>query len=180
MLNKKVLGIVVSAVMAVSVMMLANNFSYAEEETHKHSEKGLAPVHPTVEPPMCPTCKNVRLSPEKGRTLAAMPMVCPDCKNEIGELAVHHCDKCGKDVMVCVVCQSAAAELQATTMEAKCPQCKEVRTRPIKGQALARKEMKCPDCKHKTQEWYIQHCDTCKTDFLSCPICKKEQEKSKK
>ena len=179
MWNKKFLGIVLSAVMSVSVMMLANTFSYAEE-THKESDKALAPVHPTVEPPMCPTCKNVRVGPEKGRTLAAMPMVCPSCKNEIGELAVHHCDMCGKDVLVCVVCQQASADLKAATMEAKCPKCKEVRTRPIKGQTLAKREMKCPDCKHKTQEWLMQHCDKCGVDFLACPICKKEQEKTGK
>lgn len=54
---------------------------------------------------MRPTCKEVRLSPEKGRTLAKMPMVCSGCKNEIGEVAVHRCDKCGKDVMACVMCK---------------------------------------------------------------------------
>ena len=93
MLNKKFLGIVVSAVTSVGLMMCAGNYVYAEEETHKHAEKALAPEHPTVELPMCPTCKDVRVSPEKGRTLAAQVMVCTDCKNEIGELAVHHCDK---------------------------------------------------------------------------------------
>jgi len=133
MLNKKFLGIVVSAVTSVGLMMCAGNYVYAEEETHKHAEKALAPEHPTVEPPMCPTCKDVRVSPEKGRTLAAQVMVCPDCKNEIGELAVHHCDKCGKDVLACVMCQKAADDLKAATMEGKCPKCKEARVRAIKG-----------------------------------------------
>ena len=165
--------------MSVSVMMLANTFSYAEE-THKHSEKGLAPVHPSYEPPMCPDCKEVRVGPEKGRTLAKMTMACPSCKNEISEFAVHHCDKCGKDFKVCVICGAASAEFQSATMEAKCPKCKEVRVRGIKGQTLAKKEMKCPDCKHKTQEWLVQHCDKCDADFLACPICKKEQEKAGK
>src|SRR3989339_1650212 len=109
MLNKKFLGIFASLVTSASLMMCVGSFTYAEEatqpqeETHKHSEKALAPEHPTVELPMCPTCKDVRVSPEKGRTLAAQVMVCPDCKNEIGELAVHHCDKCGKDVLACVM-----------------------------------------------------------------------------
>ena len=185
MLNKKFLGIVVSAVTSVGLMMCAGNFVYAkeeqkQEETHKHGEKALAPEHPTVEPPMCPSCKDVRVSPEKGRTLAAQVMVCPDCKNEIGELSVHHCDKCGKDVMACVMCQKASAELKSANMEGKCPKCKEVRVRAIKGKTLAKWEMKCPDCKKKTQEWLTQHCDKCDADFLACPICKKEQEKGKK
>ena len=103
-----------------------------------------------------------------------------DCKNEIGELAVHHCDKCGKDVLACVMCQKTSAELKASTMEGKCPKCKEVRVRAIKGKTFAKWEMKCPDCKHKTQEWLVQHCDKCDVEFLACPICKKEQEKGKK
>lgn len=177
MLNKKFVGIVSFAVISVSVMILGGNFVYAEEETHKHSEKALAPEHKTVEPPMCPTCKQVRLSPVKGKTLAAMPMVCPDCKNEIGEVAVHHCDKCGKDALACVICQSTSAELKAATMEGKCPKCKEVRVRPIKGKTLAKWEMQCPDCKKTSKEWLVEHCDKCGVDFLVCPICKKEQEK---
>lgn len=180
MLNKKLLGIVISAVTSASAMMWGGAFIYADEETHTHSEKALAPEHPTVELPMCPTCKDVRVSPEKGRTLAAQVMVCPDCKNEIGELAVHHCDKCGKDVLVCTMCQKASAELKAATMEGKCPKCMEVRSRPIKGKSLAVKEMKCPDCKKKSQEHLILHCDKCNIDFDACPICKKEQEKGKK
>lgn len=179
MLSKKIFGIVASAIMAVSVINWIGNLAYAEE-VHKHSEKALAPAHPTAEEFVCPSCKEVRVSPEKGKTLAAMSMVCPDCKHEIGELAVHHCDKCGKDVLVCVMCQKASAEIKAETMEGKCPKCKEVRVRPIKGKTLAKWEMKCPDCKHKMQEWLIQHCDKCDVDYLACPICKKEQEKVKK
>ena len=147
-----------------------------EEETHKHSEKGLTPEHKTVEPPICPACKNVRVRPIEGKTLATMPMVCLDCKNEISEVAVHHCDKCGKDVLACVMCQKTSAELKAAIKEAECPKCKEVRVRPIKGKTLAKLEMKCPDCKHKSQEWLVQHCDTCDADFISCPICKRAAE----
>ncbi|MCF6156945.1 MAG: hypothetical protein E3K36_17295 [Candidatus Brocadia sp.] len=152
MLNKKFIGIVAAAVVSVSLATGMSNFTYAEEETHKHSEKALAPEHKTVELPMCPTCKEVRLSPEKGRTLAKMPMVCPGCKNEIGELAVHHCDKCGKDVMACVMCKKASEELKAATMVNKCPKCKMERARPIKSKTLAMWEMECPKCKHMTQE----------------------------
>ena len=179
MLNKNVFGIVASVIMVVSIMNWIGNLSYAEE-VHKHSEKAMAPAHPTAEEFVCPSCKEVRVSPEKGKTLAVMSMVCPDCKHEIGELAVHHCDTCGKDVLVCVMCQKAAAEIKAETKEGKCPKCKEVRVRPIKGKTLAKWEMNCPDCKHKMQEWRIQHCDKCDVDFLACPICKKEQEKVKK
>lgn len=89
MLNKKFLVIVVSTVTFVSLMMLVSNFTYAEEETHKHSEKLLSPEQPNVESPLCPYCKEVRLSPRRGRVPAAKHMVCPNCKNEISELAVH-------------------------------------------------------------------------------------------
>lgn len=176
MLGKKI-GITASVIMAVSIVTWMGNLAYTEEEKHKHLEKGLAPEHKTVEPPMCPTCKDVRVSPIKGKTLAAMHMVCPNCKNEIGELAVHHCDKCGKDVLTCVVCQTASAELKAATMVNQCPKCKLERARPIKGKTLAMWEMKCPKCKHMTQELLVQHCDECGTEFLACPICKSEQDK---
>ncbi|MCF6155638.1 MAG: hypothetical protein E3K36_10375 [Candidatus Brocadia sp.] len=183
MLHRKFLG-VVSGITFIGLMVCTNNFIYAGEEvrkqeTHKHSEKALAPVHPSVDEFVCPSCKEVRVSPEKGRTLATMKMVCPDCKNEIKEFAVHHCDKCGKDVLVCMMCQEASAKLKAATMEGKCPKCKQVRRRPVKGKALAGWEMKCPECKKKTEEWLVQHCDECGTEFLSCPICLKEQEKAK-
>ena len=180
MLYNKFVGFVAFAAMSISVVIGCGNFAYAEEETHKHSEKALAPEHSTVEPPMCPSCKEVRLSPEKGRTLATTSMVCPDCEKAVSELAVHNCSKCGNDAMVCVLCQKASAGLKAATMDAKCPKCKEVRVRPIKGRTLAKNEMKCPDCKHKTQEWLTQHCDKCDADFLACPLCKKKQEKIKK
>lgn len=180
MLNKNVFGMVASGVLYASIMTVAVNLVNAEDATHKHSEKAMAPAHPNAVEFVCPSCKEVRVSPEKGKTLAVSSMVCPDCKNEIGELAVHHCDTCGKDVLACVMCQKASAELKASTMEGKCPKCKEVRARPVKGKTLAKWEMKCPDCKHKMQEWLLQHCDTCDVDFLACPMCKKEQEKAKK
>ena len=181
--RKKFWGVFFCVAASLCVMTWSGAITRADEpavEMHKHSEKALAPEHPTVEQPMCPNCKDVRVSPEKGRTLAAQVMVCPDCKNEISELAVHHCDKCGQDVLVCVMCQKAAAELKAATMEGKCPKCKEMRVRPIKGKTLAKWEMKCPDCKKKSQEWLIQHCDKCDVDFIACPICKKQQEEKGK
>ena len=177
MANKKIFRIVVSGVLYASIMAVAVSLVYAEDTTHKHSEKALAPEHKTVEPPMCPTCKDVRASPMKGHTLAAMRMVCPGCKNEIGELAVHHCDKCGKDVLACILCQAASSELKAATMTNQCHKCKLERARPIKGKTLAMWEMKCPKCKHMTQELLAQHCDECDTEFLACPICKSEQDK---
>ncbi|TVL96441.1 MAG: hypothetical protein CV087_23735 [Candidatus Brocadia sp. WS118] len=175
MINKNIFGIGASVIIAVGIISQIGNFTYAQE-VHKHSDKAMAPEHSTAEEFVCPSCKQVRVSPVKGKTLATMPMVCPDCKHEIGELSVHHCDSCGKDVLSCVMCQKASAELK---MEAKCPKCKEVRVRPIKGHTLAKWEMKCPDCKHKTKEWEVQHCDKCDIDFLACPLCQKEQAKSK-
>jgi hypothetical protein len=177
---KKFIGMFTTAIISIGLMIWGGNFSYAEEETHTHSEKGLTPEHKTIEPPICPACKNVRVRPIKGKTLATMPMVCLDCKNEISEVAVHHCDKCGKDVLACVMCQKTSAELKAAIKEAECPKCKEVRVRPIKGKTLAKWEMKCPDCKHKSQEFLIQHCNTCDADFIACPICKREEGKAKK
>ncbi|BBO17669.1 conserved hypothetical protein [Candidatus Brocadia pituitae] len=177
MVNKKIFGIAASVIIVVGIIISQiGNLTYAQE-VHKHSDKAMAPEHTTGEEFVCPSCKQVRVSPVKGKTLATMPMVCPDCKHEIGELSVHHCDSCGKDVLSCVMCQKASAELK---MEAKCPKCKEVRVRPIKGHTLAKWEMKCPDCKHKTKEWDVQHCDKCDVDFLACPLCEKEQAKSKK
>lgn len=177
MLNKIFFGITAAVVMSVSVIICGSNFIYAQEETHKHAEKALAPEHKTVEPPICPTCKEVRVSPVKGKTLAAMSMVCPGCKNEIGEVSVHHCDKCNKDVLACILCESTSAGLKAATMKNQCPKCKMERVRPIKSKTLAMWEMKCPKCKHMVQEAYIQHCDECGTEFLACPICRSEQEK---
>lgn len=172
MLSKRFLGTLFSTALSAAIVVWGNPCVYAEEETHKHSEKALAPEHPTGETPTCPTCKEVRVGPEKGRTLASSTMVCPDCKNEISELSVHRCDKCGQDILACIMCQKASAELKAATMEGKCPKCKEVRVRPIKGKTLAKWEMKCPDCKKKSQEWLTQHCDTCDVDFIACQICK--------
>lgn len=177
---KKFLGVFTTAIIPISLMVWGGNFSYAEEETHKHGEKGLTPEHKTVEPLICPACKNARVRPIKGKTLSTMPMVCLDCKNEISEVAVHHCDKCGKDVLACVMCQKTSVELKAAIKESECPKCKEVRVRPIKGKTLAGWEMKCPDCKHKPQEFLIQHCDTCDADFIACPICKRKEGKAKK
>ena len=71
MLNKKFMGIVAFAVTTFSVTILGTNYLYAEkEETHKHLEKGLAPEHKTAEQFVCPQCKEVRVSPIKGKTLA--------------------------------------------------------------------------------------------------------------
>lgn len=180
MLHMKLWGLSISAVVLGCIIMTADNFVYAEKDKKEHAEETTGRELSTLELPMCPTCKNVPLGPQKGKTLAPMAMSCPDCKHEITELAIHHCDKCGEDILVCEMCKAAAAKPKTETMEGKCPKCKTVRAWPIKGRTFAKWEMKCPDCKKKSQEWLIQHCDTCNVDFLSCPICKKEQEKAKK
>lgn len=175
MLNKKFWGILVFAVTFINVMMWIANPAYAAEEKYKLSEKALAPEYPVIEQFVCPSCKEVRVSPIKGQTLASMRMVCPACKNEASELEVHHCDKCGKDVLVCPICRNTSVKLSAETM-VKCPICKEVRVRPIKGRTLTKWEMKCPVCKKTSKEWLIFHCDKCAKDFLACPICKNEEQ----
>ena len=171
MLNKKFLGIVAYTFMFVSLIMLVGNFAYAQKEPKgpklpEHAE--------AVMPPECPTCKTVHASHTKGRVTAPMVMSCPDCKKETTEIGVYHCSKCEKEFLTCVNCLAAAPKA-----ETRCPKCKKVLARHIKGkiEAPIKWEMKCPDCKKAPQEWRIQHCSECKTDFLACPLCKKEQKK---
>lgn len=177
MFNKKSLSIAVSSIALMSIMMWMGNFA-SGQETHKTSDKLTASEHEYehIDHPKCPMCKSERLSPEKGRTLSKMAMVCPDCKNEVSEMAVHHCDQCGKDVLICTMCKKATSDLKVETPEAKCPKCNETRSRPIKGTTYAKWEMKCPDCKKDSKEWHIQHCEKCGIDFLSCPICEKQEK----
>lgn len=118
---RKFLRMFTTAIIPIGLMIWGGNFAYAEEETHKHREKGLSPEHETVEPPICPACKNVRVRPIKGKTLATMPMVCLDCKNEISEVAVHHCDKCGKDVMACILCQKDLCRVKGSSQRGSVP-----------------------------------------------------------
>ncbi|GAB63217.1 MAG: hypothetical protein DWB56_03860 [Candidatus Jettenia sp.] len=181
MLNKKVLGIAIASVVAFfSLVTWLDNLVYSEEEPGRRTvvtEQATTDEETLI----CPSCKEKSLSPGKRGLLLPKTMVCPECKNEVSGDAVHHCDKCGKDVLVCPACRKASAELDATTMESKCPKCKLVRSRPIKGKAYHPVEwkMKCPDCKQKPEEMIIQHCDTCGEDFLACSICKAQQEKAK-
>lgn len=183
MRNMKFIGMCVPALIFACVVMWGVNFANAEEKTDigEIGEKPTKPEHEYehIQRPECPICKEGRLGPEKGRTVAKMTMTCPDCKNEISELSVHQCDKCGKDILTCVLCEKASEGLQAATgetVEAACPTCKEVRTRPIKGKAFGKWKMKCPDCSKEPAEWLIEHCDKCGEDFLSCPVCKKTHE----
>ena len=189
MLTKKFTGTFAIAVAFVSLIILVDNFAYAKEEEHKHKvphkriEAGSPSEKSTMEYPVCPHCKEVRLTSNTKRGIvAAKKMECPHCKGEVNELAAHYCDKCGKEVMVCVLCQRASADLKPATMESTCPKCKKVLARRIKGTIAppVKWEMKCPDCGKKSEEWLVQHCDTCDKDFTACPLCKKEQEKLEK
>lgn len=183
MKNKKMSMPVFFSAVIFSAVLWGNNYAYSEEETFKHSVKPLAQerqIPETIELPMCPSCKKGHLGPMKGKTAAPLGMVCPDCKKEITELDIHHCDECDKDALVCVMCKAESAKLKAETKETKCPKCKKVKSRHIKAKAFSKWEMKCPDCKKKTQEWTIQHCDECDIDFLTCPLCEKEQKKTEK
>ena len=124
MLKRKFVGIVACMVTAISLIMVAGNFVYAKEEEHKHKvpHRGIETASPSEKPameyPACPYCKEVRLAPNTKRGIvSAKKMECPHCKGEVKELAVHHCDECGKEVMVCVLCERASAELKPATME---------------------------------------------------------------
>jgi hypothetical protein len=179
MQNGKLIGIVVLAVTIFGIT-ISGDYLYAEKkETNKLGEKALAPRYEIEETFICPHCKEGRISPEKGRTLAMTTMVCPECEDEISEVVVHRCDICGEDVLECVLCSGTSAELQAAAaIKSICPECREERVRPIKGRTLAKWEMQCPECKKTSREWLIIHCDTCNKDVLACPLCKREQEKS--
>ena len=66
MLHKKFLGFVAFAVTSISVAIgEAISFMQRKKRTNT-AKKALAPEHQTVEQPMCPSCKEARLSPEKG------------------------------------------------------------------------------------------------------------------
>jgi hypothetical protein len=173
MLNKKFLGIIAAVFAFVSLMMLVGNFAYAGEKQPKGPE---LPEAKALKLPVCPTCKKVPASHTKGRVTAPLVMSCPDCKEDIVEFGVYHCDKCEKEFLACIVCQGFK---KAAT---KCPKCNKVRARRIKGkiEAPVKWEMKCPVCEEKPQEWLLQYCDECDADFLACPLCKEEQEKAKK
>ncbi|MDR4503289.1 MAG: hypothetical protein MRK01_00675 [Candidatus Scalindua sp.] len=188
MLEKKFIGTFAFVTAFVSLMILMGDFAYAKEEEHEHkvphrSVEAASPSEkPTMEYPVCPHCKEVRLTSNTKRGIVAgKKMECPHCKGGVKELAVHHCDKCGNDVMVCVLCQKASVDLEPATMESRCPKCKNVLARRIKGTIAPPVvwEMKCPDCGKKSEVWLDQHCDTCDIDFIACPLCKKGQEKQK-
>jgi hypothetical protein len=166
MLNKSFMGTVALAVAFVSLTMLVGNFAYAQKEA-----KGpKLPEHPeALMPPQCPSCKTTVATHIKGKVTAPVVMSCPDCKNEISEYGVFHCDKCEKEFLTCVMC------LRVTKAATRCPECKQVRERRIKGKigAPVKWKMKCPECKAKPDEWLIQRCDKCDVDFIACPLCKK-------
>lgn len=168
MLNTNFLRTVAYTFMIVSLMMMVGNFAYAGEKQPKGPD---LPEHlEAVMPPECPTCKSVHASHTKGRATAPMVMSCPDCKKETTEIGVYHCSKCEKDFLTCIMCLKAS---KAVTT--KCPNCKMVLARHIKGkiEAPVKWEMKCPDCKKEPGELLLQHCDKCEADFLACSLCKK-------
>ena len=174
MLNKSFIGTVAFALVFVCLMMLVGNFVYAGEKEPKGPE---LPEIQAYNPPVCPTCKSKVATRTKGKVTAPVVMHCPDCKQEITEFGVSHCDKCEKEFLTCVEC--LAVSKPAAT---KCPKCKKVLARRIKGkiEAPVKWEMKCPDCKKTPGEWLMHHCDECGIDFLACPLCKEEQAEAEK
>lgn len=167
MLNKKYMRTFAFVVAFVSLMMLAGNSAYAGEKEPKGPD---LPELQAYNPPLCPTCKSKVATRIKGKATAPVAMHCPDCKKETTELGISHCDKCEKEFLTCIEC------LAASKPATRCPKCKKVLARRIKGkiEAPVKWEMKCPDCKNKPEEWFHQHCDECKEDYLACPLCKKE------
>jgi hypothetical protein len=166
MLNKSFTGTVAFVFAFVSLMILVGNFAYAQKEA-----KG-PEIPEALGFPICPTCENVVPAKRpKGKITAPVVMNCPDCKKEISEFGVYHCDMCEKEFLVCMKC------LAVTKAATKCPKCKNVLARQIKGKITphVKWKMKCPDCKAKPEEWLIQHCDKCEADFLACPICAKKE-----
>jgi hypothetical protein len=174
MLNKKYMGTFIFAVAFVALIMLVGNLAYAQMAKERKGPE--LPEITALPMPMCPTCKNVPAKHTKGKVTAPVVMDCPDCKKEMVEFGVYHCDKCEKEFLACLMCQ------RFTKAEAKCPKCEKVLSRRIKGkvEAPVKWKMKCPHCKGKPQEWLIQHCDECGVDFLVCPLCKKEQIEAEK
>ncbi len=168
MLNKNFMGRVVFAVAFVGLTMLAGNFVHAGEKQRKGPD---LPELQAYNPPVCPTCKSKHATHTKGKVTAPVVMHCPDCKKDSTELGASHCDKCEKEFLTCIECLKASS-----TVKAKCPKCKKVLARRIKGEIAApvKWEMKCPECKKKPAKWYIHHCDECESDFLACPLCKKK------
>lgn len=169
MLNKNFVGSFTFALAFVGLMMLVGNFAYAQKEPKGPD----LPEAQAYNPPVCPTCKSKVATRTKGKVTAPVVMHCPDCKKERTELGVSHCDKCEKEFLTCVECLAAS---KTAAMVGKCPKCKNVLSRRIKGkiEAPVKWKMKCPDCKKTPQEWHLQHCDECDEDFLACPLCKKE------
>ncbi|MFQ5714903.1 MAG: hypothetical protein ACE5GU_12805 [Candidatus Scalinduaceae bacterium] len=156
MWNKKFLGIIAAVVAFVSLTMLVGNFAYAEKEP-KGPE---LPETKALNLPTCPTCKSVpAYRPTKRRVTAPVAMICPDCKKEITEFGVYHCDKCEKEFLACIECR----RFKKAEARSMCPKCKKVLARRIKGKigAPVKWEMKCPECKKKPKEWLLQYCDKC-------------------
>jgi hypothetical protein len=169
-----------SAIVFGGTIIVGNTLSYAEKDKHEHAEEITGRTLPKLKLPLCPTCKNVPVGPQKGRVTAPMAMTCPDCKKETAEFTIHHCDSCGKDILACMMCQKESEKSQTEAKEGKCPKCKMVRAWPIKGRTFAKWEMECPECKERSHDWLVHHCDKCDADFLACPMCPKEQKKTEK
>ncbi|GAX59087.1 superfamily II helicase [Candidatus Scalindua japonica] len=103
MLNNRFIGIFVLTVAFVSLTMLVGNFAYAGEKQPEGTGPSEALILPT-----CPTCKNASAGHTEGKAIAASVMVCPECKKELSELRVYHCDECKKEFLACPMCQGTS------------------------------------------------------------------------
>lgn len=103
MLNNKFIGIFVFVVASVSLTMRVGNFTYADEKQPKGAELSEALDFST-----CPTCKRAPASHAKGKVVAPLVMICPECKKETSELRVYHCDECKKEFLACPMCQGTS------------------------------------------------------------------------
>ncbi|MCF6157774.1 MAG: hypothetical protein E3K32_04215 [wastewater metagenome] len=101
------MGIVSSAVIAVSVLLLGSNYVYAEKEAKRKLGKvAVEPGKKTVTG-RCPKCKLERERPIKGKAYQPVQwkMKCPECGTEMNETLVIYCDECGAEFLECPVCR---------------------------------------------------------------------------
>ncbi len=100
MLNNRFIRIFALAIAFVSLTMPVGNFAFADEMQPEGRELFDAQNLPT-----CPTCEKVPARHTAEKVIAPLEMVCPDCKKEISELKVYHCDECKKEFLACSMCE---------------------------------------------------------------------------
>jgi phage FluMu protein Com len=124
----------------------------------------------------CPTCKETVTATKKGGGVRLeKAMQCPSCKETVEELGAFECEKCGKELIACVICRQYSGFIsEEPPVEARCPNCKEMVTTTKKGGGVSlEKKMICPNCQKEVQDMDVHTCSKCGADMLLCPLCKK-------